>query len=592
VEVRGIEAIRPPVRLPRRLPLRPGGPYTEERLAATEEVVLRAVAESGHPYADIEVSAAVDAAGRAAVVLDVDPGPETYFGEVALRVPAPLREADIAARVRFRPGDRFRPSAVEETRRVIQMLPGVQGVIVEAPAVEQGATVVPIIIRVARPERFAGISGGGSISSSECLELVGAWQHQHFLGGPRVVSVSGGFSNLFASLLDGGFPCASAGEGTYAQANYALNLDYLQPVGADPHTAVQARLFFRRRSAAQSYIVHGFGLHAAALREVRPFVNLRLAYAPERNEIVAAGHYFCINFGACTEDAMEGLAGPRWLAPLEVSVQWVPPGALHPFGGPGTREAGLWPGVLGPRWRSTARAGLAVAAGPTGSDYAYLRGVAEATLTRVVSPRTELATRVRAGAVGAGDDVVPPQVRFFSGGPTTVRGAAQNLLGPVVLVTRPGDATAMGCEPVPGGCPPELRPDPDRTSVRPLGGATVLEANVEARLWLARSFQLAAFADAGLLRGGGGGLVEPRWEGLLAPGAGFRWLTALGPIRVDLGYDPRPERRVPILLQAPGQADLVHLGDVAWAPHTHDAPGPWRELIRRLQLHLAVGQPF
>jgi hypothetical protein len=66
----------------------------------------------------------------------------------------------------------------------------------------------------------------------------------------------------------------------------------------------------------------------------------------------------------------------------------------------------------------------------------------------------------------------------------------------------------------------------------------------------------------------------------------------LGPARVDLGYDPRPPRRVPMLLRDDGAGGLVALGDVIWAPHTHDDPDGWTALWRRLQLHLAVGQPF
>jgi outer membrane translocation and assembly module TamA len=592
LRITGLDAVAPEVGVPRRLPLRVGGPYTAERVAATEALVLQAVAERGHPYAEVEAAAVVDPVARtAAVTLEVEVGPRAVFGEIRVAAEPPLRESDVRARLRYGPGDLFRPSAVEETRRLLLALPGVDSVVVEAPGVAAGAAVIPTVVRVTRPERLADVGVGATLSSFECLQVRASWRHQHVLGRPAALSLRGGFSNLFASVADGGFPCAGAGEGPYGQANYYVTADYLQPVLAYPATAIQAGTFFRRRTAPQAYVVHGYGLHVAALREVRPYVTLRAAYSPERNELRAAGHYFCVQFGACSTPAMEALEGMRWLAPLELSASWLPPAAMQPFGGPGTREAGLWPGSLGPQWRSMARAGVAGAAGPTGSDYTYLRGVAEGSLTRVTSPRTEVAGRVRVGGIGAGGEVVPPQVRFFSGGANTVRGVSQNLLGPLVLVATRAEAEAAGCEPAPGGCPPDATPAPDRVSVRPLGGGAVVEGNVEARFWATSSLQLVAFVDAGLIQGGLGETAT-RQAGLVAPGVGIRWLMRLGPVRVDVGYDARPPQRVPLLIQDENGAGLIPLGDVRWAPHTHDHPGPWTELWRRLQLHLAVGQPF
>jgi outer membrane protein assembly factor BamA len=595
VEVRGIEELSPPVRVPGRLPLRRGEPYTAERIEATELVLRRVLAESGHPYAAIEVAATVDeGAGTAAVVLEVEPGPRPVFGPVTIHAPAPLRESDIRPRVTFARGDLVRPSAVERTRRSILSLPGVDDVVVELPGLETGALTLPAVVRVTRPERMHDVSGRATLSSMECLELAGGWRHRHFLGAPRAFTVRGGFSNLFASVLNGGFPCGSAGEEHYAQANYSLATELYQPIAARRPTALEARAFFRRTTAPQSYLIHGFGLHLAGLREVGPGLTLRAGYAPERNELRAAGHYFCVNFGACSQAAIAGLSGPRWLAPLEAEVSWIPPAARQPFGGPAIREGGLWPGTLGPLWRPMLRLGAAGAGAATGSDFAYLRVVAEASVARVLTPRTEAAARVRAGGVTIGDDALPPQVRFYSGGANTVRGVAQNLMGPLVLVARPHEATDAGCDPVLGGCPAGATPDPDRVSVRPLGGTAVLEGNLELRLWLTPSVQLAAFADGGLLRGDPGPLSPSArsWEAMAAPGAGARWISPLGPLRVDVGYDARGPRRVPMLLRDDAAEDLITLGDVVWAPHTHDRPGPWLERWRRLQLHLAMGQSF
>ncbi len=595
VEVTGIEEVTPPVRLPRRLPLRRGQPYSTERVDATELVLRSALAESGRPYASIEVSATVDhAAGVAHILFEIDPGPEVVFGEVEVQAAPPFRERDIRPRVAYEPGDLISISAVEATRHAILALPGVDEVVVELPGLERGELVVPSIIRVARPDRLADVGLRATLSSLECVEVGGRWRHQFFLGEPRLFSISGGFTNLFAALLDGDFPCASAGEDVYAQPNYYLSTDLYQPLRVHPTTAVQARAFFRRRTSPQSYLLHGFGLHLSALRDIRPETRVRLSYYPERNELRAAGHYFCVNFGACDDAAIARLSGWQWLAPVEAALQWVPAIALEPFGPAWAREAGLWPGAIGPVWRPMARLTVSSGAGLTGSDFTYLRGEAEAAVARVLTPRTEAAVRLRAGGLLAGDDVLPPQVRFYSGGPVTVRGVRQNLLGPLVLVADPEAALEAGCAPEPGGCPAGAMPPPHRVSVRPRGGVAVVEGNVEGRLWLTTWLQLAAFADAGVVVGDTpiGDVGGRDWDGMVAPGLGLRWLSPMGPIRVDVGYDPRPSRMVPMLLQEPGTEGLVVLGDVVWAPHTHDSPGGWREFRRRLQFHLAVGQPF
>jgi outer membrane protein insertion porin family len=437
VEVLGAERLDPPVRVPR-LPLRAGGPYTAERVEASVRLIALAVAESGHPYADVEVSADVDqAAGTAAVVFAVDPGPRAVFGAVDVQAPPPFRERDIRARVAFEPGERFRPSAIERTRRAILALPGVEDVAVELPGLDHGAITLAAVIRVARPDRMADVGGRATLSSAHCLEVAGAWRHRHFLDGPRLFTISGGLSNLFAGLGDGGFPCPGAGQDAYAQPNYFLTTEIFQPIAADPAIAVQVRGFFRRRTAPQAYLLHGFGLHTTLFRNLGTTTQLRAAYLPERNEVRAAGHYFCINFGACDAASIRALSGPRRLAPVEAGVQWMPPAAREPFGPAWVREAGLWPGALGPFWRPMLRVDLGGAARITGSDYEYLRGEAEASVARVLTPRTEAAVRLRLGAVAAGSGILPPQARFYSGGPTTLRGARQNLLDPLVLVAAP-----------------------------------------------------------------------------------------------------------------------------------------------------------
>ncbi len=121
---------------------------------------------------------------------------------------------------------------------------------------------------------------------------------------------------------------------------------------------------------------------------------------------------------------------------------------------------------------------------------------------------------------------VPPDERFYAGGPNDVRGYNRNELGPVLYVI-----SSDSVHHLPGG------PVPDSTAVRvsATGGTRLGIANLELRVpspFLPNRVRLAGFIDAGML-----------WEASeqpslrVTPGVGLRIASPLGPIRFDLGYN-------------------------------------------------------
>jgi outer membrane protein assembly factor BamA len=195
-----------------------------------------------------------------------------------------------------------------------------------------------------------------------------------------------------------------------------------------------------------------------------------------------------------------------------------------------------------------------------------------------------LALRLRGGLIRPGlafvaDSAirfVPPEERFYAGGPTTVRGFGRNELGPVVYV-----ADSIRVDPASGASTPVNL----RTS--PVGSYAVVLANAEVRfpspIWPSR-LQLAAFVDVGRLWDQSEhGLVSAGFR--VTPGVGVRLLTPLGPLRVDVGYNDYPRLSgplyvtVPATAGAPGRLDLVDA-------HYAGAAGS------RLQFHFSVGQAF
>lgn len=222
------------------------------------------------------------------------------------------------------------------------------------------------------------------------------------------------------------------------------------------------------------------------------------------------------------------------------------------------------------RWGGRPRlyAKIQAAGRGTGSDLSWGRFELEATAARFVGERGEIVVRGRAGAVRRGRGFLPPQLRFYGGGPGSVRGAEQNLLGPLLVVTTPAEASELGCVVAAGGCPPGTVAGPDLVRPRPRGAARLVETNVEAR---ERS--------------------RPA-EGATTPGIGIRVKTPIGLVRLDAGYDSRSSRSLPPLSPDAGGRELLLLGDVLWDPHGYDEPGTVRRFLRRIRLGLAIGQPF
>jgi hypothetical protein len=594
IEVRGLESYAPPIRLPTPLPLAPGQPYALPRLEATQELIRARLAERGQPYAQIEVTGDIDeAARRATLALTVTPGPVVLFGPVSVHAEPPLTERTILGRLAYAPGDTFRPSALERSERLLYDLPVIERAAVLARGLERGDPAIATEV-VADARRLHGVQVEGTISSTDCLEVGVFWQHRHFLGRPRLFAIGGGVSNLFAAQANGGFPCSDTGTGEFGDLDHTVQAEVWQPSLFGHHrNTLRATAFFRRESSPNVSVERGYGVRLAVARDVGSGFNVRASAAAERNALDAAAIYFCGNYGVCTAAGVKDLTSERWLAPVELLGIWrsaeVPADVRRQDRGPGTP----WEPQRIPDWRYVVSAALEGAGGATGSDYDYARAIVEASATRLVGRNGELAAHLRAGAV-SGDDVLPPQIRLYSGGPATVRGLPQNLLGPTVLVASRGEPPAQLCAPDARSCdaPPV---DPEAVTVRPTGGDRVAEANVEARVWLTSALQLAAFADFGRVwqRSGAalGALPVARSGARLTPGIGIRVITDIGPIRLDLGYDPGGPRTLPVVV-ADDDGDILHIGNARFDPYGRGDPGFLREALRRLQFHMAIGQAF
>ena len=135
-----------------------------------------------------------------------------------------------------------------------------------------------------------------------------------------------------------------------------------------------------------------------------------------------------------------------------------------------------------------------------------------------------------------------------------------------------------------------------------------IEANVELRFpLLSEKLRGALFVDVGQVWAQDQ-TIKPR-DLVLTPGFGVRYFSAIGPVRVDVGYNPQSSQRLTVLTtrvcprtsdpcraqdiepdrtyqrdQLDNTRELQSLGTIEW--------GRDRPFFDRLQLHFSIGQAF
>lgn len=585
IEILGLEPIVDPDWIPA-LPLRPGTPYSLARLVATEHRITRILAELGYATAEIESSATIPPGeGFADVRLVVEPGPAMVFDTVFVVTDGPLSEAEIRRRLLIRPGEPVTASAIERSVARLRRLAIVERLEVDAAPLPGQETRLATRIAVATgPPQGPGLSG--AFSSARCLEGRVGWGSRHFLGAPRTFSVSGGGSNLLARPLRR-FPCTGVGEGELADPDYFVRSELGQPLGPATWLFVSAEM--SRITAARAYVRRGVQGRVAVAHELGPGWDAVIGYAPERSDNPGAGPVLCAVHAVCGARELAGATAARLHAPVELAAAWASPTVTGVIGAAAT--APIWLQPMPRPWRLSARGALTVAGPVSLSRFTYGSFVLDGSGARSIAPRVELAGRLRVGLLAEDAAHLPPQVRLYGGGPAGVRGVAPNLLGPKILtITREAAAELA----LLGGAAPDEPLDPARVRVRPTGADALLESSLELRIRAAGWLELAAFADYGVARSEVATFgPDPlsRTESVWSPGIGALLVLPVGPLRIDLAYNPSPPRRYPLLV--PGEDGSQQLlGHFLHDPFTHDDPTGWREFRRRIQLQLSVGHPF
>ncbi len=169
--------------LARAFALEPGDPVNTDRIVAERDHLIAALGEGGHAFAQVgQPDLVIDHALRSGdLTLPVTSGGKYVMGQITSSLPEYLSSRHIARIARFRSGDPFRSSRLDDLRQAILATGLVSAVTVtprEAPNTAAPGIADIDVTMVKAPQRtVAGLIG---FSSGEGVRAEASWENRNF----------------------------------------------------------------------------------------------------------------------------------------------------------------------------------------------------------------------------------------------------------------------------------------------------------------------------------------------------------------------------------------------------------------------------
>jgi outer membrane protein assembly factor BamA len=507
-----------------------GKPLNPTEIDTRARRLVEALNERGHLSADAATSTVVSADGTSAdVTVRITPGPTVYLRSVLLRGQRRTRRAVIEREVDLAPGQPLAPSRLAAIRRRLYELDLFTRVEVELVGDEDRAKDLVVTVQE-RPNLHAEVGGG--VATDLGLK----------------VFLRGGHRNLFGL----GHRLTLLGQAGVGWLGDGWTLDWLAPEwkaaaryeapnipARSEHFALD--ILFNEQAQEPSYRLERSGGAASVLLRLGEKGKAELAYRVQLRRLLDV-------------DPGVVVPGDPWLDELSLTDLGDPapslPSVTRPQSGLDLSfVVDLRDDPFNPR-RGALGSFVLNVTDEVLSDLSFLRGEGSVSWWWPLGG-LGLQGRLRGGAgwVPGGEGTLPLEDRFRLGGGADLRGFALDSVGPANRVSRE-DIDFND----------DLAPFIDYTGRTAdtrwvtTGGDAMALASLELRvpferLGLARwaGTELAFFADTGnvwfLAPGTADSQSEPdepllRWS----LGFGLRRATAIGPIQVDLGFNPMPVR--------------------------------------------------
>lgn len=498
-------------------------PVREEQLQAANDDAQAALRNRGYPKARVQSQALVDLPNHQAEVrVRVEKQRKAVLGKIDVRGLGQIPEGPVRRALDLHSGDQFSEEALEDAERAVLDLGVFASVHIRQGEVRerQGTDVVPLVVELQPTSLRTLRLGGGFELDALRTDIHGSagWSHKNFFGDLRSFSVSARPGVVFYPTR---LPNLDAPERLLPEVTSELSSE--RPGFLEPRTRGFVNIGYDiypvllNSSNLPNELIIGYREFRGTTGVSRNFGDLRLvpryglqagvpfAYRGTLSDRAAAIYISYVELLAVLDgrdDSIEPHRGYR----AEVGAQ---------FAGLGgdARDFKLEPGVSG-----------------------YVP----------VSSRVTWASRVAFGALfpfnyetfaaGNSPTVRDTQVAYFralfSGGPTSNRGypyrgvgphGAVSFFDPTIALEQQGDLCDRNSDAYDGS-----------RCVFPLGGLSSWEASTALRIRLGGPLLVSLFCDASDVS-----LESLEYEFRrphLSCGLGPRYLTPVGPIRLDLAY--------------------------------------------------------
>jgi outer membrane protein insertion porin family/translocation and assembly module TamA len=541
--VAGLDSLEPRPRslLERRLYALRGGVYNKLLLQTAIDTTVDWLQNLGYAHAvqplrDITVDNESD---LASIQLTFITGPLAHIGRVEFELAA-LDEGEqpeidsntVRQLLSFHDGDLYRQNELLRTQRDLYSLETYRRVNVELlpDSLQPSDTSLTVLVRLGEA-RMNSMRVGAGWATLDCARTQARFTDRNFVGGARRLELNARLSHI--GLCTGNVrhdPFSS-------RLNYFTSATLRLPTLFGPRNIPSFTIFSERASEYRTYIRSTpIGGAAQITRDLspritRPGLPLTLGYQVEYGRTEAGQAVFCQLFNRCSVEDIDRLQ-------QNTSLQVVSAVLLR------DRTNSILDPSRGSQFHFELRSGFTSV--DTGGGSLFNRVLADASVYRPAGERSVIAARIEAATVLEGfsfagaTSFVPPQQRLYAGGPNTVRGYSQNLLGPVVYIVDQAD-THVDAE---GRTVADSAGIPIR-QYSPIGGNTMVIGNLEWRVrppFLGDALQFATFVDAGIVwnRGVRDGPSVSLSDVRVTPGIGLRVNSPVGPFRVDVAYNRYP----------------------------------------------------
>jgi len=579
LDVEGVTGIVDERPLRRAMPLHVGDPFDRFLFQASADTVAAWLRNRGFPYVQVLRNFDSDAGALTAEVrYEAVPGPHMRVGEIVVQGVERVDTATVLRTLSVRSGEQYREDQLYRSQRDLYgvgLFRSATVALLDTVPPPAGDSTVGVLVRVAEGPRHR-IRFGGGYGTQDCFRFHSGWSTMGFLGQSRVLDLSVRITKIgvgwpFDAGLDDDVCRPLEHDAQSDTLNYNVGLTLFQSAFVSPKHTASGGAFAERRSEFKTYTRTQIGANVGMTFNARRKVPVGVVYGYSVGRTDATDAIFCSVFSVCDDSTLQFLRNPHRFASLTLTA------ALR------TEDFALDPtrgGHVGITLLHSSRL--------LGSDplYEFNRGEIEVARYIPFGRRGVFAWRVHSGALlparitlrGDSTRFVPPEQRFYAGGPNSVRGYQANELGPRVYVINTLDTsfTIVNGDTV-----------YNAVNTASTGGNSIFLANAEIRvpapLWPDR-LRLAAFVDVGQVYQRQNEIFTFR-SMRVTPGAGVRITTPLGPVRVDVAYNGYDQESGKLKLQNDSTGVLKD-----YRPnYQRKRPATF---FRRLVLQLAIGQAF